>query len=163
MKAVADASSLIHSARVPVFWTLLRKTFQEITIPEAVHDEILRGRNIQSPDVPVIEQAISEGWVKVARVTFIPRLPENLGRGERESIALTEQLRVDWLLMGDLVASTTARLRGLPVRPIACLPVYWRRKGIVSKAEATRMLDDLVKSGYYLSSRDYLSVTEQII
>jgi len=162
MKAVADASSLIHPAKVPRFWSLLRNTFQEIMIPEAVYREILAGRSIQSSDVPVIEEAISERWVKVVRVVSLPRLPQNLGRGEREAIALMEQSRVDWLLMDDLVASTTARLRGLPVRPIAYLPIYWRRREIVSRAEAARLIDELVKSGYYLSSRDYLSIMEHI-
>jgi len=163
MKAVADASSLIHPAKVPRFWTLFQNTFQEISIPEAVYKEILKGRGIQSPDVPIIEKAVSHGWVKVVKVTSLPKLPENLGSGEREAIALMEQLRADWLLMDDLVASTTARLRGLPVRPIAYLLIYWRRKNIISQDEATKLLDDLVKSGYYLSSRDYLSIKELII
>jgi len=34
LKGVADASSLIHSAKVPKFWALLKETFQEIYIPK---------------------------------------------------------------------------------------------------------------------------------
>lgn len=162
MKAVADASSLIHPAKVPRFWILLKETFEEICIPEAVYKEILKGKEIQSPDVPVIEGAISDGWVKVVRVETLPRLPENLGKGEKEAIALMEQLKVDWLLLDDRVASTTARLRGHAVRSIAYLLIYWKRKGIISKAQATKFLDDIVKSGCYLSSRDYVNIKEII-
>lgn len=162
MKAVADTSSLIHPAKVPEFWALLKETFEEIDIPEAVYIEILRGREIQSPDVPVVEGAISDGWIRVVKVKAIPRLPENLGKGEREAIALMEQLKADWLLIDDQVASITARLRGLRVRSITYLLTYWKRKGKISQAQATKLLDDLVKSGYYLSSKDYVNIKELI-
>lgn len=162
MKAVADTSSLIHPAKVPKFWNLLKETFEEIAIPEAVYREILRGREIQSPDVPITEEAISEGWIKVVKVKTIPRLPNNIGKGEKETIALTEQLKADWLLIDDQAASITARLRGLRVRPITYLLIYWKRKNKISQTQAIRLLDDLVKAGYYLSSTDYLNIKELI-
>lgn len=162
MKAVADTSSLIHPAKVPKFWNLVKETFEKIYIPEAVHKEILKGRQIQSPDIPVIERAIEDKWIKVMKVTAKPVLPENLGRGEKEAIALTEQLKVNWLLMDDQVASTTARLRGLRVRPTAYLLIYWKRKGKITQTQAAKLLDDLVKAGYYLSSKDYINIKELI-
>jgi len=162
LKAVADASSLIHPAKVPKFWSLLKETFEEIYIPEAVHKEILKGREIQSPEIPIIERAIQNKWIKVMKVTTQPVLPENLGRGEKEAIALMEQLKVSWLLIDDQVASTTARLRGLRVRPTAYLLIYWKRKGKISQAQAAKLLDDLVKAGYYLSSKDYMNIKELI-
>ena len=160
MKGVADASSLIHSARVPKFWALLKETFQEVYIPQAVYNEILKGREIQSPDIPLVERAISDGWIKVVKVKALPKLPNNLGQGEKEAIALMEQLKTDWLLIDDRVASTTARLRGLSVRSIAYLLIYWKRKGKINQTQATKLLDDLIKSGYYLSSRDYVNIKE---
>jgi len=162
LKAVANASSLIHPAKVPRFWFLLRETFEKIYIPEAVYTEVLKGREIQSPEVPVIEGWISDGWIKVTTVKFEPRLPGNLGGGEKEAIALMEQLKVDWLLLDDKVVLTTARLRGLRVRSTAYLLIYWRRKGKISPAQAIKLLDDLVKSGYYLSSKDYINIKESL-
>lgn len=110
----------------------------------------------------MVEDAIFDGWIKVVKVKAIPRLPENLGKGEKEAIALMEQLKVDWLLLDDQVASITARLRGLRVRSITYLLIYWKRKGKISQAQATKLLDDLVKSGYYLSSKDYVNIKELI-
>jgi len=162
LKAVADTSSLIHSAKVPKFWTLLKDTFEEILIPEAVYNEILKGKEIQSQDVPIIEDAISKGWIKVIKVRSVPRMPENLGKGEKEAIALMEQRRIDWLLIDDRIASITARLRGLKVRSIAYLLIYWKRKGKISEAEANILLDDLVRSGYYLSPKDYVNIKQLI-
>jgi len=162
LKAVADASSLIHPAKVPKFWNLLKETFQEIYIPEAVYKEILKGREIQSLEIPVIERAIEDKWIKIMKVTTQPVLPENLGRGEKEAIALMEQLKVNWLLMDDQVASTTARLRGIRVRPTAYLLIYWKQKNKINQTQATKLLDDLVKAGYYLSSKDYMNIKELI-
>jgi len=70
--------------------------------------------------------------------------------------------KIDVLLMDDRVASTTARLRNLPARPIAYLLTYWKRKNILNRDKAMKLLDDLVKTGYYLSSRDYVSIKELI-
>lgn len=122
----------------------------------------MRGREIQSPAVPVIEEAIGKGWVKVVKAETQPRLPENLGQGEKEAIALMEQMDMDWLLSDDRVASTTARIRGLRARSIAYLLIYWKRKGIISQARAIELLDDLIETGYYLSSRDYVTIKELI-
>lgn len=162
MKAVSDASSLIHSAKVPRLWTLLRETFEEIYIPEAVRREILRGTENQSPDVPVIEEAISKGWIKVVKVEEQPRLRESLGLGEKEAIALMEQMKLDWLLLDDRIASMTARLRGLHVRSIAYLLIYLKRKSAINQTQATELLDDLVETGYYLNSRDYVAIKKLI-
>jgi len=162
LKAVADASSLIHSAKVPEFWALLKETFREIHIPQAVYNEILKGEEIQSPDVPLIKKAISDGWIKVVKVKAVPKLPNNLGQGEKEAIALTEQSKTDWQLIDDRLASTTARLRGLPARSIVYLLIYWKKKGEINQDQAVKLLDDLVKSGYYLGTRDYVNIKEML-
>lgn len=156
MRAVSDASSLIHAAKVPALWTALEKAFEEILVPEAVHAEILAGKEIQSPDVPVILGAISKGWIKITRGINASGLPGNLGAGEKEAICLMIQVRADWLLMDDQVASTTARLLGLPVRSLSFLIVYLVAKRLIKASEGTMLLDDLVDSGYYLGPSDYL-------
>ena len=160
MRAISDASSLIHAAKVPRLWKALQETFEEIRIPQAVHAEILRGKGIQSPDVPVILSAISGGWMKVVPTTVAPSLPENLGAGEREAITLMMRTEADWLLMDDQVASTTARLLGVPVRSLTYLIVHLVATGLIGAGEGDRLLDDLVDSGYYLGSKDYIKITK---
>jgi len=96
------------------------------------------------------------------KVKTLPKLPNNLGQGEKEAIALMEQLKTDWLLIDDRVASTTARLRGLSVRSIVYLVIFWKRKGKINQTQATKLLDDLIKSGYYLSSKDYVYIRENL-
>lgn len=162
MRAVSDASSLIHAAKVPALWELLQETFDEVVIPAAVHAEILRGEEIRSPDVPVIENAISRGWVRVEKVESSD-LPDNLGRGEREAISLMTNLKADWLLMDDRVASTTARLLGLPARSLAYLITHTVELGTIGGHAGLGLLDELVESGYYLGSRDYLEIRKAVM
>lgn len=166
MKAVADTSSLIHPAKVPTFWEEIHRTFDEIMIPEAVHKEILKGKEIGSSDVPVIERAVDQGWIKVMKVT-VPQnsgLPDNLGLGEKEAIVLMRKKRkeADWLLMDDEIASRTARLFNFEVRPAVYLLIYWTRKNRIGASNALALLDDLVDTGYRLSSKDYVSVKKSI-
>jgi predicted nucleic acid-binding protein len=163
LKAIADTSSLIHPAKVRKFWRLMRNTFEEILVPNAVYQEILKGKEIGSPDVPVIEEAVREGWIRVKKTSPKKGLPDNLGRGEKEAMTLMQNEPADWLLMDDLVASTTARLMGIEVRPAVYLLIYWTRKGVTTRDEAIRMLDELVGTGYRLSSKDYLAIKELIL
>jgi predicted nucleic acid-binding protein len=165
LKAVADTSSLIHPAKVPEFWKRMQETFQKILIPEAVHREILRGKEIGSSDVTIIEDAIEQGWIEIRKIKTERGLPDNLGEGEKEAISLMkrEKEKIDWLLMDDEIASRTARLAGLKVHPAVYLLMYRRKKGLTEPSQSLMMLDDLVKSGYRLSSKDYLAVRNLIV
>ena len=160
MRAVADASSLIHSAKNPRFWTLMKRTFDEVLIPEGVFQEILKGREIGSSDVTIIEGEITNAWIKVRKVRKLLNLPKNLGRGEREAISLMKETRADWLLIDDRVASITARLMGLKTRSSAYLLIFWNRKGVIK--QALELLDNLVNVGYRLGSKDYVSIKKHI-
>ena len=162
MRAVADASSLIHPAKIPRFWALMKRTFNEVLIPDGVYQEILKGRELGSADVAVIEREIALAWIKVRRVRTLLRLPNNLGRGEREAISLMKESRADWLLIDDRVASTTARLMGVVTRSSAYLLIFWNRKGVIGRDEALELLDGLVDVGYRLGSKDYVTIKKYI-
>lgn len=165
MKAITDTSSLIHPAKVPSFWRAMMDTFEEILIPEAVHQEILKGKELPgSTDVPVIESAINNGWVKVLKVrTSLKKLPDPLGAGERDAIALMREMKVNWLLMDDEIATLTAKSMGLETRPISYLPIYWTNKRVFKPSESLLLLDDLVSAGYRLSTKDYVLIKEIIL
>lgn len=150
---MADTSSIIHPAKVPLFWNRISDIFEEILIPEAVHEEILKGKEFGSPDIPVIERAITDGWIKISKTRSKLELPEVLGVGERQAITLATHQRESWLLMDDELTSRTAQSMGLSVRVVSYLPIYWARKGVMKSSEALEMLDDLTREGYRLSSR----------
>lgn len=143
----------------------MKDTFENIFIPEAVHEEIMKGKEFGSADVPVIESAINDSWIRISKIRSTDAdLPAILGAGEKQAIVLAIQKRreVDWLLMDDEIAAKTARSMGLSVRPASYLPIYWARKGAIKPLGALQMLDDLVQEGYGLNTRDYVVIKEQI-
>jgi predicted nucleic acid-binding protein len=91
------------------------------------------------------------------------RLPNNLGRGEKEAISLMRETGADWLLIDDRIASTTARLIGMKVRSTVYLLIFWKKKGVIDQDEALELLDSLIGVGYHLSSRDYISIKKHIM
>jgi len=64
--------------------------------------------------------------------------------------------------MDDLVASRTAKLMGIEVRPVVYLLIYWTRISVVGERRAIELLDELVNTGYRLSAKDYLAIKEMI-
>ena len=141
----------------------MMNTFDLVLIPEAVHEEILRGLESNSIDVPVIQKAITEKWIRVKKVTkMVSQLPHNLGKGEREAISLMQSEKADWLLVDDELASKTARLLGLNVRSSGYLLIYWTKKGVIKESKALTLLDELVESGYRLSAKHYITIKQLI-
>lgn len=163
MKAVADTSALVHPAKVPAFWKLMKATFEELLIPEAVHQEILRGREKSRSDVPIIITAIEEGWIKVRKdVKILEPLQNYLGEGEKEAINLMLKERLDWLLIDDKLALNIALAMGLNARYSVYLLPFWIRRGMLGSSKALELLDQLVETGYYLRPTDYMSVRKLI-
>jgi predicted nucleic acid-binding protein len=163
LKAVADTSSLVHPAKVSPFWALMRATFEEILIAEAVFEEILAGKDRYRDDVSIILSAVDEGWIKVRKgVRIIEPLPSYLGEGEKETINLMLKERLDWLLMDDQLTRNVARSVGLNPRYSVYLLPFWIRSKTITKSKALDLLDQLIESGYYLKSTHYLAVRKLI-
>ncbi len=70
--------------------------------------------------------------------------------------------RVDWLLLDDAIACSTAKLLGLSMRSTSYLIVHRVKNGILEKSNALSMPDDLVKGGYRLSTTNYVEIREII-
>lgn len=92
---------------------LLPRLFQQITVPQAVCDELLASDAPQS-----VRAWISNppDWLKIHTVSS-PSDPivDLLDRGEREAILLAQAVKADLLLLDDMKARRTAIDRGLRI------------------------------------------------
>lgn len=129
---------------------LLRDLFGQITIPQAVYDEVvLRG----SGRVGALETR-DAGWILVRSAgdrLSITLLREELGLGESEAIVLAQELNASWLLLDDALARRKANRLGIPVVGTLGVLLMAKNAGLISTVKAA--LDDLGRTDFRASQR----------
>lgn len=106
---------------------LLRDLYGRLLLPQAVFGEMQRE---ETPD-KVRAWAVSlPGWVE-ARAAASPDPTLKLGAGEREAIALAEEIGADLLLVDDRKARREARRRGLAITGTLAVLVAAAERGLV--------------------------------
>jgi len=153
---VSNSTPLIYLAKIGKLF-LLRDFFKEVLIPEEVQKEVIdRGKEENCPDAFIVEKALREGWIKVEKVSVIKELQEfgiDLGEAEAISLALKSKSEI-------LVDQTHARIaaKALGLKPRGTIHVLLRalKKGKLTYDEYLSSLEDMVKSGFRLSSEIYL-------
>ncbi|HEY3285217.1 MAG TPA: DUF3368 domain-containing protein [Armatimonadota bacterium] len=112
MTAVSDTTCINYLALIGELETLPR-LFGQVVIPSAVLQEL---RHPRSP--PVVAQCVAKppSWLSSRRlVAPVDSSLLYLERGEREAIALAEELRADWLILDEDAGRREALGRNLPV------------------------------------------------
>lgn len=116
MRAVGDAGPLIHLSWIGKLG-LLSQLFDELLIPVAVRDEVLRARP-GTPGIRAVTKALEAGSLSVEPVVdsaAVEALRASLDPGEAEAIILMHQTDADIILLDDRRARRLATERGLPV------------------------------------------------
>ena len=110
MIVIADTSPINYLVLIDSVW-ILPELYQTISVPEAVFDEL------QAEETPEkvrdwIKNLPSWFDVKKATVLLDSDLSE-LDKGEREAIALVEELNADALIIDELAGRAEAKRRGI--------------------------------------------------
>ena len=128
MIVVADTTPINYLVLIG-YPSILRDLFQQVILPRAVFQEL---QSPQAPDEIRVWCASVPDWCRVESVTAVPADLMHLGAGEREAIALTEQLTADLLLIDEGRGRRAARQRGLPITGTI---------GILDQAAAMGLID----------------------
>ena len=129
MTVVSNTSPLCYLLLIDQI-NLLPQLFGQITIPQAVCDELGA-----SESLAILQSWIAQApeWLEIQSITTKPdEVLEELDLGEREAIALAQQLEAELILLDDRAARRVAAERGLLVTGVL---------GILDRA-ATRGLID---------------------
>jgi uncharacterized protein len=140
MIVVSDTSALTALLQVNRI-ELLVQIYEEVFIPQAVRDELLRTH----PVLPAFLQCRP-----VADTAQVARISTELDRGESEAIVLAKELRADDLLIDEARGREVARREGVHV--IGLLGVLLEAKGrrlISSVRELTAELER--RAGFFVS------------
>jgi predicted nucleic acid-binding protein len=157
MIVVADATPLIGLARIDHL-DLLVKLFNQITIPQAVYDEVVTSAP-QHPGAEAIKQA---SWIQVKTVADqnkVAYLRADLDPGEAESLVLAQELSADWLLLDEPKARLAAQLLDMRFIGTVGLLLLAKQRGHISQIHS--LLDALIDQNFYLSQGIYQAVLKQ--
>lgn len=142
---VTDAGPLIALARVDAL-DLLRALFGRVLIPEAVKTECCAKPGM---DADRITTAIAQKWLVVTPVAMLNAPAAQLGKGERQALALAQSHTASLLLVDDRLARREAARLGLPF--IGTVRVLWvaEQRGLIPSAE--RIVGQMRANGYRIS------------
>jgi len=154
---VSNATPLIYLAKLGRLH-LLKDFFQEVIIPEEVKREVVdRGKEQNSVDAFVVEEALKEGWIKIKKVQIGEDI-ESLGidKGEAEAIFLAVELDSNKILVDQTHARLAASIFGLTPRGTIYVLLRALKEDIFDYDEYLKILEDLVRSGFRMSGEVYL-------
>ena len=139
MIVVSNSSPLVSLAAIGRL-DLLRELYGTITIPQAVHHEVV----VQGLGRPGAAEVQTLDWIVCRDVSdpdVVTALGGKLDRGEAESIALTVELQADLLLMDERLGRVEAARFGLRLIGILGVLIEAKGRGLLRRIEP--ILDEL--------------------
>jgi predicted nucleic acid-binding protein len=156
MKVACDSTVIIYLSKISRL-ELLKELFKEVLIPAEVYRETVEeGKRENHIDAADIENAISEGWIKVKQVKAEPIISNlDLDPGEAEAIALARQEKAA-VLLDQSHARKAALLLKMQPRGTIYVLLLAIRKGIIDFDSFMLCLKDLVDVGFRMSPDVYI-------
>ena len=145
---ISDASPLIIYGTINRL-DLLRDVLGELVIAEAVfHEVVVRGKEINSPDAFLIEDAVNMRRIRVValdnehrqKAARLCRLYTQLDEGEAQTIALALQRNQKDVLIDEAIARKVARFYGLVPRGSLGVLLLAVKRGRITPTEAEELL-----------------------
>jgi len=161
--AVSNSGPLIHLALVGLL-DLVFKLYDIILIPQSVYDEIVvKGKEEGHSDAIVLEQAITNGKIKVVKVEKenLNITSSKLHQGEINAILLTLQSEVEIILLDDEEARIFARKLNIKVKGSLGILIDLLKDNFLDFEEAHQYLKKL-NAIMYLSSDVYSLVEDKL-
>jgi len=149
MVVVANSTPLIALSKLGLF-KLLKEYFGEVAIPKEVYEEVvIRGGNLFGA-----KEVYNSKWIKVVEPEnriAVDSLSVHLGKGEAEAITLAKEKNT-LLIIDDKDGRTMAANLGIRITgTIGLLKLF----AVDGRIELKKALDDLIASGFRLSTKEY--------
>lgn len=154
MIVVSDTSPISNLATVGQL-DLLKQIYGEVIIPETVYQEIINAGATEPATLAV--QSLE--WIKkgsVNNLTLVMSLQTQLDPGEAEAIVLALELKADLLIVDERKGRKEATKFGIPIT--GTLGVLLKAKQLGAISSIKPILDDLINSGFWVSSDIYQQV-----
>jgi predicted nucleic acid-binding protein len=125
---IVNTSPIFYLHRLGLL-QILNKLYGDITIPEAVRDELEKGRE-QGEDVPQLE---NHPWIKIMNVDMPEylKLIVDLGLGESEVLAIATNHPSALVVLDDKLARRIAKMQGFRLTGTAGVLLRAKEKGLI--------------------------------
>lgn len=160
MKFVINASPLIYLGKKRRT-NLFKLVFDKVFVPGEVYEEIMRVDD--GPEAVQLRDAIQEGWIEVMRPSEskrkqISKLFGEIDYGEAAVIALALEGHGQNVIIDDAEARTAAEYFELKVHgTLYVILEAYKRNFFKSKAEVIKLVNNMLRRGFYLSNEVYAS------
>ncbi len=137
---------------------ILKGIFEEVVLPETVHNEILQG----GKDFTGLGSFRKAGWIKVQSLagTIEPLLGTLLDKGEASVIQLARESDADFVLIDERKARKIARkIYGMQVVGSARILVKAKKRGLISNVREA--LEGMRSAGYWIHDDIIKTALEQ--
>ena len=154
-QAVADASSLIFIAKLKIFH-LVKNIFSHVLVPEEVLKEILQKNAAENE---IIKDELNS-FLKETKAKEIKEF--SLGLGEKEAISLCLEKKPITFLSEDKKARKFSKSFGIETIGVIAILFWNLERKKITKEECEKLIDDLIKNGYYMSPHLYSEILRLI-
>jgi predicted nucleic acid-binding protein len=140
---------------------LLKTVFRHVFITEEVKVEVVdKGKLLGEKDAYVIENAISEGWIKVL-ATELVEIPIMLDKGEEAALSLAKKQKLNIVLVDEDLARSAAKLLGLTPRGTLSVLLEALKRKEIKFDEFLEILEDLINQGFRLREEVYVETVKE--
>jgi predicted nucleic acid-binding protein len=142
---VSDSTVLIALSSLGVL-EILKNLYGRIIIPEAVYKELVRGEGKPGSEIGSID------WIDVRTLApqFKKYLEFDLDEGEAETIALSEEIGADLILIDDYWARKIAEYKSLKYTGTLGILLKAKKKGLIKEIKS--ILNELINKGFWIST-----------
>ncbi len=157
MKIVCNTSPLILLAKIHRLDTLIR-LYSKLMIPKAVADEISTKPGKENDQIQAL---LKKGTLQLRQVSakILAELPIDLGRGEREAIALAIDSGADLVILDDRQGRLVSRDRGLLVTGTVGVLIEAKERGFIPSLRPE--MDRLIEAGMWINEVFYHRILKE--
>jgi hypothetical protein len=157
LKIVCNTSPLILLAKIGRLDTLIR-LYSEPMIPKAVVDEVSTKPGKENDQVQAF---LKNGMLQLRQVAekFLAELPADLGRGEREAIALAMDAGADLVILDDQQGRIVSRDKRLAVTGPVGVLIEAKERGFIPSLRPE--MDRLIEAGMWISEVFYHRILKE--
>jgi hypothetical protein len=151
MIAVSNTSPLILLAKIRRL-DLLCQLYHHIVVPTSVLAEVTAKSTNEAERIKLLVRS-GQCQVRQASAQAVKDLPDDLGSGERETIALALETRADLVILDDQRGRRSACEQGLTVTGTVGVLVEAKWRGLIPSLRQD--LDRLVEAGMWMNEAFY--------